>query len=72
MGQIKTIEMRQFHPLSNYVHLYTFTRMRKNGKIVYKVSALAQDGSTPDAGKIQIGYNPYRLNIILPGELSKN
>lgn len=62
------------HPLRNYVQLCIFTRLRINGKIVYrKVRTLIKDGSSLHSGdKVHIRYNPYHLNIVLLSGLTKN
>ena len=62
------------HPLEDYVQLCIFTRLRINGKIVYrKVRTLIKDGSSLHSGdKVRIRYNPYHLNIVLLSGLSKN
>ena len=62
------------HPLIDYVRLCIFTRLRINGKIVYrKVRTLIKDGSILHSGdKVHIRYNPHHLNIVLLSGLSKN
>lgn len=62
------------HPLKDYVQLCIFTRLRINGKIVYrKVRTLIKDDSNIHSGdKVHIRYNPYHLNIVLLSGLSKN
>ena len=62
------------HPLKDYVRLCIFTRLRINGKIVYrKVHTLIKDGSDLHSGdKVHIRYNPYHLNIVLLSGLSRN
>ena len=62
------------HPIKDYVQLCIFTRLRINGKIVYrKVRTLIKDGSSLHSGdKVHIRYNPYHLNIVLLSGLSKN
>lgn len=62
------------HPLKDYVQLCIFTRLRINGKIVYrKVRTLIKDGSSFHSGdKVRIRYNPYHLNIVLLSGLTKN
>jgi len=62
------------HPLKDYVQLCIVTRLRINGKIVYrKVRTLIQDGSILHSGdKVHIRYNPYHLNIVLLSGLSRN
>src|SRR4026207_1151036 len=62
------------HPLEDYVQLCIFTRLRINGKIVYrKVRTLIKDGSILHSGdKVRIRYNPYHLNIVLLSGLSRN
>jgi len=62
------------HPLKDYVQLCIFTRLRINGKIVYrKVRTLIKDGSILHSGdKVRIRYNPYHLNIVLLSGLSRN
>ncbi|HET6768711.1 MAG TPA: hypothetical protein VFH08_14965 [Chitinophagaceae bacterium] len=62
------------HPLKDYVQLCIFTRLRINGKIVYrKVRTLINDGSSLHSGdKVRIRYNPYHLNIVLLSGLTKN
>jgi hypothetical protein len=61
-------------PIKDYVQLCIFTRLRLNGKIVYrKVRTLIKEGSILHSGdKVHIRYNPYHLNIVLLGGLSKN
>lgn len=62
------------HPLKDYVQLRIFTRLRINGKIVYrKVRTLIKEGSILHSGdKVHVRYNPYHLNIVLLSGLSKN
>ena len=62
------------HPLKDYVQLCIFTRLRINGKIVYrKVHTLIKDGYSLHSGdKVRIRYNPYHLNIVLLSGLSRN
>lgn len=62
------------HPLNDYVQLCILTRIRINGKIVYrKVRTLIKDGSNLHSGdKVHIRYNPYHLNMVLLSGLSKN
>jgi len=62
------------HPLEDYVQLCIFTRLRINGKIVYrKVRTLIKDGSSLHSGdKVRIRYNPYHLNIVLLSGLTRN
>lgn len=62
------------HPLKDYVQLCIFTRLRVNGRIVYrKVRTLIKDDSNLHSGdKVRIRYNPYHLNIVLLCGLSRN
>jgi len=62
------------HPLKDYVQLCIFTRLRINGKIVYrKVRTLIKDDSNLHPGdKVHIRYDPYHLNIVLLTGLSRN
>lgn len=62
------------HPLKDYLRVCIFTRLRINGKIVYrKVRTLIKDGSNLHSGdKVHIRYNPHHLNIVLLTGLSKN
>lgn len=62
------------HPLKDYVQLCIFTRLRINGKIVYRrVRTLIKDGSSLHSGdRVRIRYNPYHLNIVLLSGLTKN
>jgi hypothetical protein len=62
------------HPLKDYVQLCIFTRLRVNGRIVYrKVRTLIKDDFNLHSGdKIRIRYNPYHLNIVLLCGLSRN
>ena len=62
------------HPLKDYIPLCIFTRLRVNGKIVYrKVRTLIKDDSNLHSGdKVRIRYNPYHLNIVLLSGLSRN
>ena len=62
------------HPLKDYVQLCIFTRLRVNGRIVYrKVRTLIRDGSDLHSGdKVRIRYDPYHLNIVLLCGLSRN
>jgi|SRR5688572_27127789 len=62
------------HPLKDYVQLCIFTRLRINGKIVYRtVRTLIKDGSSLHSGdKVHIRYNPYHLNIVLLSGLTRN
>jgi len=62
------------HPLKDYVRLCIFTRLRINGKIVYrKVHTLIKDGSNLHSGdRVHVRYNPYHLNIVLLSGLSRN
>ena len=62
------------YPLKDYVQLCIFTRLRINGKIVYrKVRTLIKDGSALHSGdKVRIRYNPYHLNIVLLSGLTRN
>ena len=71
----KVVEVKEEgHPLKDYVRLCIFTRLRINGRIVYrKVRTLIKDGSTVHSGdKVHIRYNPHHLNIVLLSGLSKN
>jgi len=71
----KVLEIKEEgHPLKDYVQLCIFTRLRINGKIVYrKVRTLIRDGSILHSGdKVRIRYNPYHLNIVLLSGLSRN
>ncbi len=62
------------HPLKDYVQLCILTRLRINGKIVYKkVRTLLRDGSVLNPGdKVHIRYNPFHLNAVLLGGFSNN
>ena len=62
------------YPLKDYIQLCIFTRLRVNGRIVYrKVRTLIKDGSILHSGdKVRIRYNPYHLNIVLLSGLSRN
>lgn len=62
------------HPLKDYVQLCIFTRLRINGKIVYrKVRTLIKNDSSLHSGdKVRIRYNPYHLNIVLLSGLTRN
>ena len=62
------------HPLKDYVQLCILTRLRINGKIVYrKVRTLLKDGTVLHSGdRVHIHYNPFHLNSVLIGGFSKN
>ena len=62
------------HPLKDYVQLCILTRLRINGKIVYRnVRTLLKDGTVLHSGdKVHIHYNPFHLNSVLLGGFSKN
>jgi len=62
------------HPLKDYVQLCILTRLRINGKIVYrKVRTLLKDGTMLHSGdRVHIHYNPFHLNSVLLGGFSKN
>jgi hypothetical protein len=62
------------HPLKDYVQLCIFTRLRINGKIVYRrVHTLLKSDSVIHSGdKVHIRYNPFHLNTVLLCGLSKN
>ena len=62
------------HPLKDYLRVCIFTRLRINGKIVYrKVRTLIKDGSSLHSGdKVHIRYDPHHLNIVFLSGLSKN
>jgi len=71
----KVLEVKEEgHPLKDYVQLSIITRLRINGKIVYrKVRTLIKDGAHLHSGdKVHIRYNPHHLNIVLLTGLSKN
>jgi len=71
----KVLEVKEEgHSLKDYVQLCILTRLRINGKIVYrKVHTLIKNGSIFHSGdKVHIRYNPYHLNIVLLSGLSKN
>src|SRR6186713_2104102 len=71
----KVVEVKEEgHPLKDYVQLCILTRLRINGKIVYrKVRTLIKNGSIfHSVDKLNIRYNPYHLNIVLLSGLSKN
>jgi len=71
----KVLEVKEEgHSLKDYVQLCILTRLRINGKIVYrKVHTLIKNGSILHSGdKVHIRYNPYHLNIVLLSGLSKN
>lgn len=62
------------HPLNDYVQLCILTRLRINGKIVYRrVHTLLKSDSVIHSGdKVHIRYNPFHLNTVLLCGLSKN
>lgn len=62
------------HPLKDYVQLCIFTRLRINGKIVYRrVHTLLKDNTVVHSGdKVHIRYNPFHLNAVMLCGLSKN
>jgi hypothetical protein len=62
------------HPLKDYVQLCIFTRLRINGKIVYRrVHTLLKNNTEIHSGdKVQIRYNPFHLNPVMLCGLSKN
>lgn len=62
------------HPYKEYVQLCIFTRLRINGKIVYRRvhTLLKCDAVIHSGDKVHIRYNPYHLNIVLISGLSKN
>ena len=62
------------HPLNNYVQVCILTRLRINGKIVYrKVRTLLKDGSVLHPGdRVHIHYNPYHLNAVWLDGFSNN
>ena len=71
----KVVEVKEEgHPLKDYVQLCILTRLRINGKIVYrKVRTLLKDGTVLYPGdKVHIHYNPFHLNCVLLGGFSKN
>ena len=71
----KVVEVKEEgHPLKDYVQLCILTRLRINGKIVYrKVRTLLKDGTVLHSGdRVHIRYNPFHLNNVLLGGFSKN
>jgi len=62
------------HPLKDYVQLCIFTRLRINGKIVYRrVHTLLRNDSVIHSGdKVHVRYNPFHLHAVLLCGLSKN
>jgi hypothetical protein len=71
----KVVEVKEEgHPLKDYVQLCILTRLRINGKIVYrKVRTLLKDGTVLHSGdRVHIRYNPFHLNSVLLGGFSKN
>jgi len=62
------------HPLKDYVQLCIFTRLRINGKIVYRRvhTLLKNDTEIHSGDKVHIRYNPFHLNPVMLGGLSKN
>jgi hypothetical protein len=62
------------HPLKDYVQLCILTRLRINGKIVYRrVHTLLKNDSVIHLGdQVHIRYNPFHLNTVLLCGLSKN
>ena len=71
----KVVEVKEEgHPLKDYVQLCILTRLRINGKIVYrKVRTLLKDGTELHSGdRVHIRYNPFHLNSVLLGGFSKN
>lgn len=62
------------HPLKDYVQLCILTRLRINGKIVYRrVHTLLKSDSVIHSGdNVHIRYNPFHLNTVLLCGLSKN
>ena len=71
----KVVEAKQEgHPLKDYVQLCMLTRLRINGKIVYrKVRTLLKDGTVLHSGdRLHIHYNAFHLNTVLLGGFSKN
>ena len=62
------------HPLKDYIQLCIFTRLRINGKIVYKRvhTLLKGDPKLHTGDKVHIRYSPYHLNTVLLCGLSKN
>ena len=71
----KVVEVKEEgHPIKDYVQLCILTRLRINGKIVYrKVRTLLKDGTVLHSGdRVHIQYNPFHLNSVLLGGFSKN
>lgn len=71
----KVLEVKEEgHPLKNYVQLCILTRLRVNGRIVYKkVHTLLKEGAVLRPGdKVHIRYNPFHLNAVLLGGFSNN
>lgn len=71
----KVVEVKEEgHPLKDYVQLCILTRLRINGKIVYrKVRTLLKDGTVLHSGdKVHIHYNPFHLNSVLLSGFSNN
>ena len=62
------------HPLTDYVQLCIFTRLRINGKIVYRRvhTLLKNDTEIHSGDKVHIRYNPFHLNAVMLSGLSKN
>jgi len=62
------------HPLKDYVQLCIFTRLRINGKIVYRRvhTLLKNDTKIHSGDKVHIRYNPFHLNPVMLCGVSKN
>jgi hypothetical protein len=62
------------YPLKDYVQLCIFTRLRINGKIVYRRvhTLLNRDSMIHSGDRVHIRYNPFHLNTVLLCGLSKN
>ena len=62
------------HPIKDYVQLCIFTRLRVNGKIIYRrVHTVLKKEVILHAGdKVHIRYDPYHLNAVLLNGLSDN
>jgi len=71
----KVVEVKEDgHHLKGYVQLCILTRLRINGKIVYrKVRTLLKEGTVLHSGdRVHIHYNPFHLNSVLLEGFSKN
>ena len=71
----KVVEVKEEgHPLKDYVQLCILTRLRINGRIVYrKVRTLLKDGTVLHSGdKVHIHYNRFHLNSVWLSGFSNN